>query len=138
MDIFVLDAFALMALFQDEPGAARMEALMKQAREGSAQLHLTVVNLGEVIYGLENRRGFNAAVRALGAIDAAPIEIVDVDRPLALQAARLKASTGLGYLDCFVAALAQRLGAPVVTGDPDFAKLEGVVPVEWLPAAESQ
>ncbi len=127
-----------MALFQDEPGAARIEALIKQAQEDSAELHLTVVNLGEVVYGMEKRRDFTAALRALGAIDAAPIEIVDVDRPLALQAARLKASAGLGYLDCFVAALAQRLGAAVVTGDPDFQQVEGLVPIEWLPAAEPQ
>ncbi len=127
-----------MALFQDEPGAARIEALIKQAQEGSAELHLTVVNLGEVVYGMEKRRDFTAALRALGAIDAAPLEIVDVDRPLALQAARLKASAGLGYLDCFVAALAQRLGAAVVTGDPDFQQVEGLVPIEWLPAAEPQ
>ena len=34
--------------------------------------------------------------------------------------------------DCFAAALAQRLGAAVLTGDPDFQRLEGAVAVEWL------
>jgi ribonuclease VapC len=73
-----------------------------------------------------------AAQEALSAIDQAAIQIVDVDRTLALMATRLKAITGMGYADCFAAALAQRLGAAVLTGDPDFQRLEGAVAVEWL------
>ena len=131
-EVFVLDAFALMALFQDEPGADRVQALIQQAQEGQADIFMAVVSLGEVAYGLEKRRGIDACVRALGAIDASPIIIVDVDRYLALQAAHLKASTNVGYLDCFVAALAQQLTATVLTGDSDFEHIPGLA-VEWLP-----
>jgi uncharacterized protein len=44
----------------------------------------------------------------------------------------LKVASKMGYLDCFAAALAQHLEAAVVTGDPDFRQVEGMVAIEWL------
>lgn len=73
------------------------------------------------------------AQRVLAAVDQFPIELVEVDRPLALSATRLKAGTAIGYADCFVGALAERLSATIVTGDPDFRQIEDAVSVEWLP-----
>ena len=93
---------------------------------------MPVVNLGEVLYTVENRRGVEAAQGALSAVQQSAVIIVDIDRPLALSAARLKATTGMGYLDCFIVALAQQLEASVVTGDPDFRQLEDTIAVVWL------
>jgi predicted nucleic acid-binding protein len=130
----VLDSFALMALFRNEPSAPHVEALLEKASKGECELFMSVVNLGEVAYTLEIRQGLQAAKEAVAAIDQAPIEVVDVDRTLTLAAARLKATTGVGYADCFAAALAQHLDATVLTGDPDFQRLEPAVTVEWLAA----
>jgi len=135
---YVLDSFALTALFQEEPGAAKVQKLLEGARGDEHELHMSVVNLGEVAYTVENRRGLEASQEALAAVDQLPIEIVDVDRALALSAARLKAASGIGYADCFVAALAQRLDAAVVTGDLDFRQVEHLVAVEWLQSADTQ
>lgn len=137
-DRFVLDSFALMALFEDEPGAPQVEGLLARAAKGECELFMTVLNLGEVLYTVESRRGLEASQEVLAAVDQFPIEIVEVDRPLALSAARLKAGTGVGYADCFVGALAQRLDGTILTGDPDFRQIADVVPVEWLPTAKSQ
>ena len=71
------------------------------------------------------------------AVDQLPIEVVEVDRSLALSAARLKAGAGVGYDDCFVGALAQHLGGTIVTGDSDFRRIEDVLPIKWLPTVES-
>lgn len=135
-DRFVVDSFALLALFQDEPSASRVQDLLERTNEGNCELFMSVVNLGEMLYILESRRGLEASQEALAAFDELPIEVVAVDRPLALAAARLKAASGVGYVDCFVAALAQQLGGAVVTGDPDFRRLQDIVAIEWLSAAE--
>jgi uncharacterized protein with PIN domain len=129
---FVLDSFALMALLQDEPGAERVQALLEGAGRGEHELYMSVVSLGEVMYTIEDRRGVEAAQQTLAFIDQSPVQLMDVDRPLALAAARLKAVTGIGYADCFVAASAQLLDSTVVTGDLDFRHTEGEVAVEWL------
>jgi predicted nucleic acid-binding protein len=137
-DRFVLDSFSLMALFQAESGGAKVREILDRAREGQAELFMTVVNLGEVLYTVENRQGVEAAQNALAFIDRSPIQLFEVERSLSLSAARLKAAAGIGYLDCFAAALAQRLDAAVVTGDPDFHQIEHLVAVEWLPTAQPQ
>ena len=132
---FVLDSFAIMALLQDEPGAAKVQDLLREADKGECELYISVVNLGEVLYTVENRQGVEAAQETLAFIDQSPILTVDVDRSLALLAARLKAGSGIGYADCFAAACAQHLDAAVVTGDPHFEQLGDAVAIEWLPQA---
>ena len=132
MPRYVLDSFAFLALFLDEPGAAKVQGLLEGASQGRDELFIPVVNLGEVLYTVENRRGLEAAQDTLAAVQQSPVRIVDVDQPLALSAARLKATTGMGYLDCFIVALAQQLEARLVTGDLDFKRIEDLVTVEWL------
>lgn len=133
MSRYVLDAFSFMAIIQDEPGAARMQELLDGGDGGEHELYMSVVNFGEVIYTVWKRRGAGSAQQTLAAFDQLPVKAFDVDRDLALQASALKANTRMGYADCFAAALAQRLGAAVVTGDPDFRQVEQSVPIEWLP-----
>ena len=85
-----------------------------------------------MIYRTERRYGLERAEEVLAKIDEYPLEIVGVDRDLALAAAHLKARHGMGYVDCMAAAFAHHLGATLVTGDTDFRKVEGIVSVEWL------
>ena len=49
-----------------------------------------------------------------------------------LAAARLKARYAISYADAFAVALAQELGAPVVTGDTEFEQVESLIDVLWL------
>ena len=46
-----------------------------------------------------------------------------------LEAARIKARCAIAYADCFAVATALREGAPIVTGDPEFKKVEDIVQV---------
>lgn len=135
VDRFVVDSHALLTLFQDEAGASQVQALLERANKGDCELFMSVVNLGETLYIVERRLGLKAAQEALAAFDELPIEAVAVDQALAMSAARLKAATAVGYADCFVAALALQLGATVITGDPDFRRLEGTITVLWLSAS---
>lgn len=121
-----------MSFFQREPAAPRVEAFLEGGRRGAHDLHLTVVNLGEISYNLERRQGALAANAAIARIDVYRVQIFDVDRLFALEAAKLKATRRLGYADCFAAALARRLGAAVLTGDRGFQRVEDLVPIEWL------
>jgi len=129
----VLDAFALLAFFRDEPAADRVEEILL---DGGTNF-MSVINTGEVFYKTVRSYGIARAEEVLSLIDGYPIEIINVDRELALAAARLKGTYRMSYADCFAAALAQQLDATVVTGDPDFQQLEGRVDIEWLPAEET-
>lgn len=132
---YVLDAFAVVAVLFNEPAAPRVTELLDSAANGQTELSLSVVNLGEAIYAMSFRRDPDTAAESLSKILAWPVRLVDVDQTLALSAAAIKADYRMGYLDCFVVALAQALDATVVTGDPDFHRVEDAVSIEWLATA---
>ena len=127
---YVLDSFALLAFFRAEAGGPHVRSLLTDT---TTQTAIATVNLGEVAYRVEREFGFERVQDVLGKIVEFQIDVVDVDRPLALVAARHKAIYRMSYADCIVTALAQRLEATLVTGDPDFQQVEHLVSVEWLP-----
>ncbi len=127
---YVLDSFALLAFFRAETGGPRVRSLLTGT---TAQTAIATVNLGEVAYRTEREFGFERVQDVLGKIIEFQIDVVDVDRSLALVAARHKAIFKMSFADCVATALAQRLEAPLVTGDPDFQQVEHLVSVEWLP-----
>ena len=97
---------------------------------------MSVVNLGEVVYRTMRVHGAARVESLLPTMLNLPIHFEEADRELALRAARIKGSHSLAFGDCFAAALAQRHGCPVVTGDREFRKIEHLVAVEWLPNRE--
>ncbi len=132
IQVFVLDAFAVLSYFRDEPGAGQVERLLIDAELGSISLHLATVNLAETLYWMKRRSGGDAAATVLAVLDRLPIRLVDCDRALSVRAAGHKADHPVSLADCYVVALAEFLGATVVTGDPDFRLFEHLVAVEWL------
>lgn len=130
--LFVLDSFALLAFFQAEPGGLKVRELLERVPRGEVDLAITTVNLGEVAYRTERVFGLERAQEVLAKIEEYAPAVFDVDRELALAAAHLKARYRMSYADCLAAALAQRLGGPVLTGDPDFRQVEHLVAVQWL------
>jgi ribonuclease VapC len=130
---YVLDSFALLAYFGNEPGAEIVEQLLRQAQRQTVTLHLSLLNLGEVYYITQRERGRDAAVAALALIDQLPIHQQAVDRLRVLAASTLKANHAISYADAFAAALAQQLLGTVVTGDPEFQKVAALVEILWLP-----
>jgi predicted nucleic acid-binding protein len=123
----------VLAYLGDEAGADRVSAMLDDVQTGRCRLFISAVNLGEVAYIVERERGEARAQEALVEIGRLPIAIRDATRRLCLRAARVKAQFPIAYADCFAVALAQDLGAAVVTGDPEFEKVGDLVPVEWLP-----
>ena len=133
---FVLDSFALLALLGGEPGGDAVADLMQQAQEGETRLLMTWVNIGEVAYIVERRWGMERLHTALAIVEATALETVPVERELALMAAHIKAEHAIAYADTFAAALAQRAGATLVTGDPEFKLLDDVLDIHWLARGE--
>jgi ribonuclease VapC len=128
----ILDAFALIAFLQDEPGAQIVEDLILQAQAGKINLAVCVVNLGEVWYSIFRTTSFETAEHYVQQIQGMPVEIVDADWSLTRQAAIYKAKGNISYADCFAAALAKLSKGAVVTGDKEFEALENEVEIVWL------
>jgi ribonuclease VapC len=128
----VLDSYALVAYFEDEPAAEKVEQVLRQAESGKLRLLMSLVNWGEVYYILHRSKGENVAEDSKLIMEQLPITLMDIDKSVTYQAAKLKAGHAIAFGDCFAAALAIINGSQVLTGDPEFKKLEKEVAVEWI------
>jgi ribonuclease VapC len=129
--IKILDTYALIAFFEDEPGADFVRGLLLEAESGSLKLAMSVVNLGEVWYSVARIVSAKQADDIIEEIRGMAIEIVDAGWELTYQAAMYKSKSGLSYADCYAAALGKLRNAEVVTGDKEFQKLKDEITIIW-------
>jgi len=127
----VLDTYALIAFFEDEPGADFVRDILLEAESGHIKLAMCVVNLGELWYSIARAVSPAQADALLEEIRGMSIEIVNADWELTYQAAIFKSKGGLSYADCYTAALGVLRQAEVVTGDLEFQKLRGEITIRW-------
>jgi len=135
MATMVLDAHALMVLFNDEPGAEEIEKILIKAESGNPQLLMSVVNWGEIYYSILRGASQEMADAKAHEIAGMQIELVRVDADdleLVRQAAAFKATRKMSYADCFAAALAKIKNAELITGDREFKQLARDVKIHWL------
>lgn len=128
----VLDSYALIVYFEDESSADQVKELLQQAEERGKSLLMCTVNWGEVYYALSRSKGESKAEESILIIDQLPITVIEINRTIAYQAAKLKARYAAAFGDCFAAALAMVNQGQVLTGDPEFKNLEKEVSIIWL------
>ncbi|MHB1194423.1 MAG: PIN domain-containing protein [Longimicrobiales bacterium] len=128
----VLDSFAILALLNDEKGGAEVAELLRSAMGGRRSLHMNEINVGEVFYIVAKHRSPADAERVLDHLRALPLDFVPNAWADVLDAARIKAEHALSYADAFAVSTARRLGASLVTGDPEFRSVECAVEIHWL------
>jgi PIN domain nuclease of toxin-antitoxin system len=111
----VVDASAVLAWLQDEPGADAAEAILMKGVIGAA-------NWSEV---LQKSRQHGVEVGTVVMLLATfGLQVIDVNAADAEQAASLwRAGSGLSLADRLCLALAMRLAAPVATADARWARL---------------
>ncbi|MGY6555082.1 MAG: PIN domain-containing protein [Wenzhouxiangella sp.] len=126
MNHILLDTSALLALRDDEPGADRVAALL---RDDSVRCHACFMSRMEVLYRVWKDEDELAGRLALQQCLALPIEWVEATDELLLHAAELKARFPVSVVVAWVASVAVRLNAVLVHKDPEFDTL----PIEQEP-----
>jgi predicted nucleic acid-binding protein len=129
---YILDSFAFMAYFENEPGAERVEQILRDVRNGKVRAFISIINLGEVIYNIERKHGLSKAQDTLALIQEMPIEVLQADNQTVLAAAHIKANHPISYADAFVVVAAQNLDGIIMTGDPEFQDITELAQIEWL------
>jgi len=131
-NVIVLDTWAFLAYFQDEPAAGEMEDLIVEAHEKNIRLLMSAVNVAEVWYILAREESPAEADRSVFNLEQLGVRFVEADWRRAQMAARFKAGHAMSLGDCFAAGLAQEYDAALVTGDPEFQQVEGEIKIRWL------
>jgi len=128
----VLDSWALLCYLEQEPGFEKMIDLFEKAVKSSKSLLMCIIDWGEVYYQIARRFGDQKAQEIEQLIQTLPITLIEVDKSLTREAARIKATKHMAYADCFAVALARLKKAELYTGDPEFKMVEKEVKVVWL------
>lgn len=127
MSRFVLDASALLAMVNGEPGDGKVASAVT---EGAA---ISAVNLSEVVAKLNEAGMLELEIReALGSLG---LDVIDLTSELAYRVGLLRPITrrlGLSLGDRSCLALAQRLGLPVLTTDRAWLRLQLGIPVQVI------
>ena len=126
---YVLDTSALLTLIEDEDGADRVEKALKEGK-----IIISWMSLLEVLYISLQETGEEVAMQRYAMLKELDAEIAwEMDEPLLIAAARLKASRRLSLADAIIAALAIQRNAILLHKDPEYQALHGMARLEALP-----
>jgi len=132
MNRYVFDSFAWLAYAENEPGSATVSAILKEALDIKSEIFLSVVNWGEM-YCIAYREGGQDIFETYPLnVDKFPIQVVSPDQEMTMLAAIIKATNKVSNADTFAAALANLKNASLVTGNPEFKRLEKDINILWI------
>jgi len=129
---FIFDSHALLKFFQKEKGYENVTQLLEEIRKTRGAKYINAINLGEIIYSTKREFGDQKKLEVLANIERLNFAILPVPNNLIFQAAEYKAQYALSYADCFALASAVEHKATLVTGDPEFKKIEHLVDIVWI------
>ena len=129
---FIFDSHALLKFFQKEKGYEKVVHLLQEIRKTGATKYINAINLGEIIYSTKKEFGDQKKLEVLANIERLNFTILPIPNHLIFQAAEYKAQYALSYADCFALASAVGYKATLVTGDPEFKKVEHLVDIVWI------
>jgi predicted nucleic acid-binding protein len=120
-----LDACALIALINKEPGAGMVDDLIQKAVAGDADLNISIINLTEVYYGYLHDLGKEKADNILKRILSYPIRVINViTEPVFQKAAFFKAFYAISLADAYACATAWWSRSILVTKDHEIEAVE--------------
>jgi len=132
MKNILFDSYAILKFYQDEDGADKVEELLIASRRGDLKAFMSEINLGEVHYMTIRRLGLESAKEYLEQFFELSIQVVAPSWDIILSASEIKAEYAISHADCFAVATARKGEATVITGDPEFKKVERLVKIKWI------
>ncbi len=130
---YTLDTSAVVAYFEDEPGAAQVERLLARAQDGRVEVNASFMTFMELLYRVWRRGGELAGKTAYLRLKALPLRRVEASERLLVTAARIKATYPLSVADAWIAATARTRRSVLVHKDPEFNALGTQLAVLELP-----
>ena len=132
---FVIDACALIAYLNGEPGADVVDELLQLAHSGAAELYASSVNVYEVYYDCL-RRDEQTARQLIEDVYQLPLTVIEtIDRALMQAAGSFKVIYRISLADSIALALTRQLEARLASTDHhEFDPIEqaGAVQFKWL------
>ena len=132
MRAILFDSYPILVWIQGEKGKDRVVSILEEAKRGQIRVSICQINLGEVYYKVIRAKDIFHAKIFLSSFKLLPVDIVPITEELVWKASEIKAQFSISYADCFAVASALSLNTTILTGDPEFKKVEEIVKIEWL------
>jgi len=131
--LFILDACALIAYFNDEQGAEVVSDCLRGLVDGSHMLIMHKINLLEVYYGFYRESGKKLADEMFSDVITSGIEIIaSISDTVFTTAGYLKSSYKISLGDAVLLAQASASGAAVLTCDHhEFDPIDLAEPIDF-------
>lgn len=129
---FIFDSHAILKFLQKEKGHEKVAYLLEDIMKKDGIKYINAINLGEIIYSTKREFGDQKKLEVLANIERLNFTVLPVTNDLIFQAAEYKAQYSISYADCFILASAVEHKATIVTGDPEFKKVERLVDIFWI------
>lgn len=129
---FIFDSHALLKFFQKEKDYEKVIHLLEEIKRSGVTKYINAINLGEIIYATKREFGDQKKLEVLANIERLNFTILPIPNSLIFQEAEYKAEYNISYADCFILASAVELKATIITGDPEFKKVEHLVNIIWI------
>jgi ribonuclease VapC len=129
---FIFDSHALLKFFQKEKDYEKVVHLLEEIKRAGVTKYINAINLGEIIYATKREFGDQKKLEVLANIERLNFTVLPIPNNLIFQAAEHKAQYNISYADCFALASAIEHKAILVTGDPEFKKVEHLVEIMWV------
>jgi len=129
---FIFDSYALLKVFQKEKGFENIVRLLGNIKKTRGIKYINIINVGEIIYATKREFGDQKKIEVLASIERLNFTILQATNSLVYQAAEYKAQYSISYADCFVLASAIENKSSIVTGDPEFKKVEHLADIVWV------
>jgi predicted nucleic acid-binding protein len=129
---YLLDACALIALFNEEAGADKVSELLTNAETGTDRLFITSIQTLEVFYDRIYIKGKEYADAVLENIYTSKINILsEIPREVVQDAGKFKTTYSMSLGDTILAATARYINATIVSCD--HKELEVIEKHEHIP-----
>ena len=128
----LLDAYGLLLFLQKEGPYHVIKTIFRNAQAEDNPVLVNEMSLGEVFHITASVHSIEKAETFMPLLEILPLEIITNCLDDFMQAARIKAQYTIGTVNSLVVATASVRSALLVTGDPEFKKVDGLIPIQWL------
>lgn len=101
-------SFALLKLFQKEPGYQKVARLLEDDYRDDNPPLLQIINFGEIIYRTKKDFGDAAKIHVIRSVVQFGLRIISAPDALVYEAAELKGSYAISYADTFLLLLSEK------------------------------
>src|ERR1700694_4383185 len=101
----IFDSLALFVLFKEEAGYELVRDLLIKMANEESEGYITAISVGEIYYLIYRKSNAKNAEAAINAVKQMPIQIIEPDLKMCLDAAALQAKYSVSPTESFALAL---------------------------------